>query len=246
MFIINRSSAVGYDLKQAFTYVWSDADFFTKWAIGSFLLVFPTFSTCFPGIKRAFQNPANYGWMLVFAVVSVVIYLAVKGYFYKAVHNNVVHDAEKLPDWHKFWTYMHNGLKAYVGMAIFALPYALVAGGFCYLFRPNFHNPLVYAVGMLVMILFFAFSLPFSLNFATRLRVKAFFSYKRAFWLLKGKYKEYFALYGYCVAIGLGGFILSGLLSMHGMTSLLLPFLGFYVVMVFADLYAQFLNMPAK
>ena len=173
---------MGYDLKQAFTYVWSDADFFTTWAIGSFLLVFPTFSTCFPGTKRAFQNPANYGWMLVFAVVSVVIYLAVKGYFYKAVHNNVVHDAEKLPDWHKFWTYMHNGLKAYVGMAIFALPYALVAGGFCYLFRPNFHNPLVYAVGMLVMILFFAIYLPFSLNFATRLRVKAFFSYKRAFW----------------------------------------------------------------
>ena len=237
---------MGYNLKQAFTYVWSDADFFTKWAIGSFLLVFPTFASSFPGIKRAFQNPANYGWLFVFAVVSVVIYLAVKGYFYKAVHNNVVHDAEKLPDWHKFWTYMHNGFKAYLGMAIFVLPYAILAFGACYWLNADFHNPLVYAISLLVMIVFFALYLPFSLNFATRLRVSAFFSYKRAFWLLKGKYKEFWALYGYCVAIGLGGFVLSGLLSLNGLTSLLLPFLVFYVVMVFADLYAQFLNMPSK
>lgn len=237
---------MGFNLKQAFTYVWSDADFFTKWAIGSFLLVFPTFATCFPGLKRAFQNPANYGWLLLFAVVSIIIYLAIKGYFYKAVHNNVVHDAEKLPDWHKFWIYMKNGFKAYLGMGIFLLPFAFIAFGLCYLLKPNFHDPLVYAVSLVILILFFAFYLPFSLNFATRLHIKAFFNYRRAFWLIKGKYKEFFALYGYCVVIGLGGFLISGLLSLHGLTSLLLPFLGFYVVMVFADLYAQFLNMPAK
>lgn len=237
---------MGYDLKQAFTYVWSDADFFTKWAIGSFLLVFPTFTEWFPGIKRAFSNPANYGWVLIFCIISIIIYLAIKGYFYKAVHNNVVHDAERLPNWRKFGNYIKNGFKAYLGMAIWILPYALIFAGAAYFLRPDMYNPLVYIIALLFAVLFFAFYLPFSLNFATRLRVRAFFSYKRAFWLLKGKYKEFMLLYVYCVAIGLAGLFVSLLLSLHGLTTLLLPFLCFYVVMVFADLYAQFLNMPAK
>lgn len=237
---------MGYDLKQAFTFVWSDADFFTKWVIGSFILVFPTLSEWFPGIKRMFANPANWGWLGVFVLISLIAYLSIKGYFYKAVHNNVVHDAQRLPDWRDFWTYTKNGLKAYIGAFLFSLPYILVAAAVCFLIHPDYKS-VTFGVTAIILGLIFGFIyLAFSLNFATRLRVSAFFNYKRAFWLVKGRMKEFVILYIYGVSLCILSMVISALISLNALLSLLLPFFAFYVVMVCADLYAQFLNMPSE
>lgn len=237
---------MGYDLKQAFTFIWSDADFFTKWAIGSFILVFPTLPEWFPGIKRLFKDPANWGWLCVFLLIALIVHLSIKGYFYKAVHNNVVHDAQKLPAWKDFWIYTKNGLKAYVGATLFALPFALVGGLGIWLFQPDVKSPLFIGLFIAALLIFGVIYLPFSLNFATRLRIRAFFSVKRAIWLVKGRAKDFISLYTYCVAIYIIAVLVSAILSMYGLTSLLLPFFAFYIVMVYADLYAQFLNMPSK
>lgn len=229
------------NLKQAFTYAWTDKDFFTKWAIGSFILVFPTIPAWLPGIKRLFENPANGGWLLFFIIASLIVYLAMNGYFYKAVHNRIVHSAEHLPDWSKFWYYVKIGLKCYLGSILFALPYAALLFGVFYLIQPDIKSPIFLLLVAILYIFISAIYTVFSLNFAIKVKISAFLNYKRAFRRIKGRWCRFLKFYAYCLAINIVCTCLLALLSLTGLTSLLLPFVAFYFYLVFADLYSQFL-----
>ncbi len=239
--LFNRSVAVSINLKQAFTFAWDDSDFFSKWVIGSFILVFPTLPEWFPGIKRMFANPANALFLAIFIILALIVYLAVTGYFYKTVHNRIVHAEEKLPDWKNFWEYVKNGIKAYCGSIIFALPYAAVFLAACYFLHPDFKSPVFLLILVILYMIFFALYLVMSLNFAIKLRFWAFFTYRRAFKRIKGRIKEYLIFYAYCLALSIGALIITAVFSLSGLTTLLIPFFAFYIYMVFADLYSQFL-----
>lgn len=232
---------MGINLKRAFTFAWDDSDFLSKWIIGSFILVFPTLPEWFPGLKRMFANPANALFLGIFVILALIVYLAVTGYFYKTVHNRIVHSEEKLPSWQKFWDYVKNGTKAYTGSIIFAVPYAVAFYVVCYYIHPNFKSPTILLILILLYMIFFAIYLVMSLNFAIKLRFWAFFTYRRAFKRIKGRFKEYLIFYAYCIAISLAALLITAILSLHGLTTLLIPFFAFYIYLVFADLYSQFL-----
>ncbi len=232
---------MGINLKRAFTFAWDDSDFLSKWVIGSFILVFPTLPEWFPGLKRMFANPANALFLGVFVILALIVYLAVTGYFYKTVHNRIVHSEEKLPSWQKFWDYVKNGIKAYTGSIIFAIPYAAVFYIGCYFIHPDFKSPIVLLVLVLLYMVFLALYLVMSLNFAIKLRFWAFFTYRRAFKRVQGRFKEYLIFYAYCIIISLCALMITALLSLNGLTTLLIPFFAFYIYLVFADLYSQFL-----
>ena len=82
---------MGISLKQAFMFVPNDSQWLRKIFIGGLLLFFPTFIYVFPGIKKLLFNPVNYYWISIFAIFALTIFLAVSGYFFKAVHNRIVH-----------------------------------------------------------------------------------------------------------------------------------------------------------
>lgn len=232
---------MGINLKQAFTFAWDDSDFFTKWAIGSFLLVFPTLPEWFPGLKRMFANPANAAALVIFLIIALLVYLAITGYFYKTVHNRIVHSEEKLPDWGKFWTYVKNGIKAYTGSFLFSIPYALILYSGCWFFKPDYTSASFLLLLVILFMIFSALYFIMSLNFAVKLRFWAFLTYPRAFRRIRGRVKDFLIFFAYCMVLALGALIVTSLLSLTGLTSLLIPFFIFYIYMVFADLYSQFL-----
>ena len=109
-----RSVLMGISLKQAFIFVPQDKNWLPKILIGGLLLFFPAFAFIFPGIYRMLFNPVNYYWITLFALLTLTCLLAVSGYFFKVVHNRIVHERGKLPSW-KFFTYfIHIGLKSYI------------------------------------------------------------------------------------------------------------------------------------
>ena len=233
---------MGISLKQAFSFVTCDKHWVSKVLIGSLLLFFPSFVYIFPGIKRLFFNPINYYLVSLFAMVVLSTMLAVTGYFFKTVHNRVVHDNGKLPSWKYFSYYIYVGLKAYIGGFIFSIPFLLVSG-LLFFFAPlsiSFEIiPFILAAGVLHVI-YTAFYIMLALNFVLDFRISSFLNIKKAINAIKSNILNYILLVFDCLLVALSNFIVFLILINAQILALLLPFVSFYICLVYADLFAQF------
>lgn len=233
---------MGISLKQAFIFVPQDKNWLPKVLIGGLLLFFPVFAFIFPGIYRILFNPLNYYWVTLFALLTLTCMLAVSGYFFKTVHNRIVHERGKLPSW-KFLTYfIHIGLKSFIGGLLFSIPFIVLFGILAFIspMSPG-QESMPYLIAAIVLnIIYTAFYIMLALNFSLDFKIHSFLNVKKAYLLIKHNILNYIILVCYCVLVSLCMLILMILLVNGQILALLLPFVSFYICLVFADLFAQF------
>lgn len=79
-----------------------------------------------------------------------------------------------------------------------------------------------------------------ALNFAQKFKISAFWDVKGAWYLIKGNMANFVLLVAHCLVIAIMHLLLAMILVNAQILSLLLPFISFYIFMVYADLFAQF------
>ena len=233
---------MGISLKQAFSFALQDSNWVSKTLIGGFLLFFPSFVYIFPGIKRLVFDPMNYYFVALYVLVSLTVMIAVCGYFFKAVHNRIVHLKGKLPSWNHTAYYIYVGLKAYIGGFVIALPFLLLTI-LLVMFSPMTLSMaiipyvLVWFIGHVI---YTSLYIMLALNFALDFRLHSFFNIKKSFNLIKHNIPCYFMLVFYCLVVALINMVVSIILINAQILALLLPFFSFYICLVYVDLFAQF------
>lgn len=233
---------MGIDLKQALVFVPQDSQWVQKVFIGGLLLFFPTFVYVFPGIRRMIFDPINYYLVALFFMFAITVFLAVSGYFFKAVHNRIVHDKERLPSWKHFTNYVYVGFKSYVGGLIFSAPFILLQLALFSFAPMSFSKemiPFILTSGI-IHIVYTSFYVMLALNFAKDFKVTSFLNIKKAYALIKENIVNYVILVLYCLLVGLLNLIVSSILAEAQIFALLLPFVNFYIYLVYTDLFAQF------
>ena len=233
---------MGISLKQAFSFVLQDKKWIKKIFIGGLLMFFPCFVYIFPGIQRLIFNPINFYLVSLFAILAAVTAFTVRGYFFKTLHNRIVHFHGRLASWKYYSYYLYIGFKAYLASLILLLPFLLVFG-FIMLFAPMTLSmasvPFLIA-GFILIVLYAVLYIMLALNFALDFRFKSFFNLKKAVDLIKNNINGYVILVFDCLLIAVCGFIISIILINAQILGLLLPFAIFYIYMVYCDLFAQF------
>lgn len=233
---------MGISLKQAFTFALQDSNWVSKILIGGFLLFFPSFVYIFPGIKRLVFDPMNYYFVALYVLVSLTVMIAVCGYFFKAVHNRIVHLKGKLPSWNHVSYYIYVGLKAYVGGFVISLPFLaltilLIAFSPMILSKAIIPYVLVWLIGHIA---YTALYIMLALNFALDFRIHSFFNIKKSFNLIKHNIPCYCLLVVFCLFVALINTVVSLILINAQILALLLPFFSFYICLVYVDLFAQY------
>lgn len=236
-------------LKQAICSVTQDSHWISKILIGSLLLFFPSFIYIFPGIRRLIFDPMNYYLIALLGLLAVIVNIAICGYFFKAVHNRIVHLKSKLPSWNYFTYYLYIGIKAYIGGTIFSLPF-IVTSAITIYFAPKTLSiellPFVLFL-LLLHIIYTAMYIMLALSFSMKFKIKAFLDVKKAYRFVKDNVKRYLLLIFYCLLIAFANIILTVILVNAQIFSLLIPFISFYVCLIYMDLFAQFaLNCDQK
>lgn len=236
-------------LKQAICSVPQDSHWISKVLIGSLLLFFPSFVYIFPGIHRLMFDPMNYYLISFFGLLAIFVNIAICGYFFKAVHNRIVHLKSKLPSWNYFTYYLYIGTKAYIGGIIFSLPFIAISGITIYFAPKSFSIELIPFIIFLaiVHIVYTAMYIMLALSFSMKFKIKAFFNIKKAYKFVKDNVTRYILLIFYCLLIAFCNFVFTAILVNAQIFSLLIPFISFYVCLIYMDLFAQFaLNCDEK
>ncbi len=233
---------MGISLKQAFIFVPQDKNWVSKVLIGGLLLFFPVFAFIFPGIKRMIFDPINYYMVTMYSLLVLVCLLAISGYFFKVVHNRIVHENGRMPSWRFIAYFIHIGFKSYVGGFIFSIPFLLVMGLMLFISPLTFNgfSAVLLAVGTILYVIYTAMYIMLALNFAIDFKISSFFNIKKAFALIQHNLINYVILVCECILVSLCMLILSVLLVNGQILGLLLPFVSFYICLVYADLFAQF------
>ena len=229
-------------LKQAVCSVPQDSHWISKVLIGSLLLFFPSFIYIFPGLRRLIFDPMNYYLIALFGLLALFVNIAICGYFFRAVHNRIVHLKSKLPSWNYFTYYLYIGLKAYIGGVIFSLPFLLIYAITIYFAPKTISLELISFILFLafVHILYTAMYIMLALSFSMKFKIKAFLNIKKAYKFVKDNIKRYILLIFYCLLIGFLNLLLTAILVNAQIFSLLIPFMSFYVCLIYLDLFAQF------
>lgn len=235
-------------LKQAFVFVPKDEQWIQKLLIGGLLLFFPLFSYVFPGVRRLLFDPVNYYMLTLFLMFASVVFLAVSGYFFKTIHNRIVHDKETLPSWSHFTYYVFVGLKSYVGGFIFSIPF--IAFFVClFTFAPMTISreiiPFV-LVGAVVHIIYSALYIMLALNFCTDFKISSFLNFKKAYSMISGNLVNFVILVAYCILVSIITALVNSILISGQILALLIPFVSFYIYLVYTDLFAQFVLSSGK
>lgn len=236
-------------LKQAFCSVAQDAHWVSKVLIGSLLLFFPSFVYIFPGIRRLLFDPMNYYLIALFTLMALFINIAICGYFFKAVHNRIVHLKSKLPSWNYFTYYLCIGIKAYIGGFVFSLPFVLLSCITVYFAPKTLSVEIIpFIVFLLILhLIYVILYIMLALNFSMKFKISAFYNIKKAYKLIKDNLNGYVVLIFYCLLIAFFNTLTTLILVNAQIFALLIPFISFYVCLIYMDLFAQFaLNCDKK
>lgn len=233
---------MGISLKQAFAFVPQDPKWITKVFIGGLILFFPSFVFIFPGVKRLLFDPINYYLITLFGLIFLTTGLAVSGYFFKTVHNRIIHDKGRLPSWKYFSYYIYVGLKSYIGGLIISIPFLMILALLMFFAPMTFGRELIpfIMIAGIVHIIYTAFYVMLALNFSLDFRISSFLNIKKAYSLIKDNLINYVLLVFDCLLVAVCNLILSFILLNGQILVLLLPFVSFYVCLVYTDLFAQF------
>lgn len=235
-------------LKQALVFVPKNEHWIRNVLIGGLLLFFPAFGYIFPGIRKLFFAPVNYFMASLFVMLAGIVFLAVSGYFFKAVHNRVVHDKEGLPDWKYFSYYIYVGLKSYIGAFILSLPFILFFLLLMFFAPISFSResiPFILLAGVAYIVYSFLFVI-FALCFVRDFKISSFWNIKRAYDLISGNINNFVMFVLYCFLIAFAHLFLLGILANAQILALLIPFISFYVYLIYTDLFAQFIQSKEK
>lgn len=233
---------MGISLKRAFLSVSQDSHWISKILIGGLLLFFPSFVYIFPGVRRLMFDPVNYYLIALFSMLVLVVNIVIIGYLFKTVHNRIIHLKSKLPSWNYFTYYLYIGVKACIGGFIFLLPFFLLNTLIVYLAPKSLSLELFLYAILEIMLQFICLILfiMLSLNFSMKFKVTDFWDIKKAYNLVKGNICRYFILIFSCLFVAFLNSVVTILLVNAQIFSLLIPFVSFYVCLVYADLLAQF------
>lgn len=233
---------MGISLKQAFAFVPTDRHWVSKVLIGGLLLFFPASVFVFPGLKRLIIDPINYYFLTLYCLLVLTGCVAICGYFFKVVHNRIVHENGRLPSWKFFSYYIYIGIKSYLGGFLFSIPFLIVMS-ILLLFAPMSLslNSLPFVLAACVLhVIYTAFYIMLALNFSLDFKVASFLNIKKAYSLIRHNLLNYVILVFDCLLVSVCSTILL-LMLIHGqILALLLPFFSFYVCLIYADLFAQF------
>ena len=239
---------MGISLKQALFFVPKNEHWVSNVLIGGLLLFFPAFGYIFPGIRKLFFEPVNYFIVALFVMLSAIVFLAVSGYFFKTVHNRVIHDKEGLPDWKYFTYYMYVGLKSYIGGFILSVPFILFFL-ILFIFAPfSFSKesiPFLLIAGIVYVVYSFLYTM-FALCFVHDFKISSFWNIKRAYNLIDGNIVNFVVLVLYCMLVAFAHMFIMGILLNGQILALLIPFVSFYICLVYTDLFAQFIQSKEK
>lgn len=235
-------------LKQALLFVPKNENWIRDIIVGGLVLFLPTFAYIFPGIRRMIFDPVNYFMLTLFLIFSAVIFFAVSGYFFKAVHNRVVHDKEGLPDIKYFSYYTYIGSKAFIGGIVFSIPFLLLTL-LILTFTPLTLSKEIIPFLTIAAIMYVGYVFLYTmaaLNFTFDFKISSFWNIEKAYEMIKGNIFNYIMLVLYCLLIGLVYIIAVSLLMNGQILALIIPFVSFYVFLVYADLFAQFIMNREK
>ena len=181
--------------------------------------------------------------------MALFINIAICGYFFKAVHNRIVHLKSKLPSWNYITYYLYIGTKAYIGSLIFSVPFLVVDLIVLY-YAPKQLSPELLPFAIALIAIHFIYTILYimlALNFSLKFKISAFCNIKKAYKLVKDNLKGYAILIFYCILIATGNAITVSILVNAQIFALLIPFISFYVCLIYMDLFAQFaLNCDKK
>ena len=239
---------MGISLKQAMLFVPKNDKWIRTLLIGGLLLFCPTFAYVFPGIRRMIFDPVNYFLLALFVMFTIVVSVAVTGYFFKTIHNRVIHDKEGLPDWQHFDKYLKVGLNAYIGGIVLSLPF-LCFGLLLLLFTPMTLSKEIipFLIVLVIMHIIYTFLyIMVALNFVVDLKMSSFFDFRRACFHLKDNISNFVLLVVNCLFLAIIHLILTGILINAQIFALLIPFISFYVYLVYTDLFAQFVQLKER
>lgn len=236
-------------LKQALLFVPGNEKWIQNVLLGGLVLFFPTFAYIFPGLRRLiFIEPLNYYALSLFLMFTAVVFLAVSGYFFKAIHNRVVHDKEGLPSWKYFSYYIFVGFKSYVGGFIFSIPFLiflLVLLSFAPMGFTKELIPFILIAGVVHIIYSFLYTMV-ALNFSLNFKISSFWNFKKAYELINGNISNFVMLVINCLVLAFVHTLIFSLLINAQIFALLIPFISFYVYLVYTDLFAQFILNKGK
>lgn len=239
---------MGISLKQALLFVPKNDNWIKSILIGGLLLFCPTFAYVFPGIRRMIFDPVNYFLLTLFIMFTITVSVAITGYFFKAIHNRVIHDKESLPEWKNFDKYLKVGLNAYIGGFVLSLPFGAF-GLLLLAFAPmTICKELIpFVVAAIISYIIFSFLYTMvALNFVVDLKMSSFFDFKKACYHLKDNLLNFVILVLNCIFLAFIHLILITILINAQIFALLIPFISFYVYLVFTDLFAQFVQLKER
>lgn len=229
-------------MKQAILFVPSDSGWINKTLLGGLLLFFPVFAYVFPGIRRLIFSPINYYALALFLMLTLVVSIIMCGYFFKAVHNRIVHEKETMPSWHNYPLYWVTGVKAYCGGFVLSLSFIFL-NGIVWTFAPMSicKDVLPFIAFSLILHIIYSFLYTMmALNFSRDFNIASFWDFKKAWNLISGNVINYILLVLNCLLVAFIHLVVIVILINAQIFSLLLPFISFYVFMIYADLFAQF------
>lgn len=239
-----------FDLNHAITYIKNDPDRVKNFLIGSIMMSVPVIvSFVFQFIPDNNDKlllkllPMIIAGLILMFIFSVIL----SGYFFKLINTKVREKSELLPDWKKLPEFTLIGLKSFAGSFLYFIPFCI----FCLillLWSSSIHttNPifalllvlLIFPVGFIAAIIF----VPICMSFAYDLKISSFIDFKRVC-LILNKNIPMFILYfvlGFSVQTIFQ--VVSFVLGLTIIGIIAIPFIAFYVYLIFADLTAQYIN----
>lgn len=233
------------NLKNAFTFLKEDTKWVKKLLIGGLLMVIPTVANTMIGLFKpnSHISLALILGMLLMMLFSMIISVFACGYYMKAVKNRM--DEKELPQWGNFGELFVIGLKYLIGYFVYLLPFIVIEImlSIIYTAASQINTILPVLVGILMFIvaltmMFYSFAM--EINFAKDFKISSFVRFPQAFKLLKNNMKNYFLLILFYIVIVVVFSILAVFLAWSKIEIVIMPFLTFYVLIVFAGLLGQF------
>lgn len=256
------------DFKEAFTFMFKQENFLKKYITGAFFV----FLSSLP-IFLNYGNIMTGETVLSMGAVILAIIILVPSLGYSLIYANskIVKNEEILPEWRgNFSNIIENGIRYFVGFLLFIILFsfilsilASIAAIICFIISAILVGPdalnsdtrFYYAVAGLTILGLLIFMVPlliiftFVLNlavcsFLTDIKIISFFNLKKMFSLLKGNFLNLLLIILFSVVISVCNHFLFRVVPL--IFFIITTFAGFYLMLVFYNLYAQFVQIGMK
>ncbi|MBR2069293.1 MAG: DUF4013 domain-containing protein [Candidatus Gastranaerophilales bacterium] len=236
-----------YNFKQALTYMFEDKKRISKFAIAYLVVCIPLVMNILSSVFKSFVKNANpLGYIeprvaLIFAVllmlgliVSLLCNFLYLGYYFSNANLRIMLPDEKLLGWHNKKKLFSVGFKGFIGSCVYMLPIALL----------SVLAVKIKSIALFLILFFLAIFVIYAvtLAFITDLKFSSFFNFKKYKLILVDNFVNYLKFILISIGITIPYIIAVVLCAITIVGVVFLPFLYFYIQMVFNDIQAQFIR----